>query len=86
LKSNIAKSTISKIGNSKKNVSPFDSLQKNIKIHTEIIKQKLYEYENNEITHEINQLPGNELLMKKKDYIKKSQNLILERKLRKLFV
>ena len=35
-------------------------------MHTEIIKQKLYEYENNEITHEINQLPGNELLMKKK--------------------
>lgn len=84
LKSNIAKSTISKIGNIKKNVSPFDILQKNIKIHTEIIKQKLYEYENNEITHEINQLPGNELLMKKKRLHKKKSEFNFGKKIKKI--
>ena len=40
------------------NLNPFSQLEHNIKISSKILEQKLYEYENNEITHEINQLPG----------------------------
>ena len=53
---------------SSRKLSPFNFLKETIKVDPETIQSKLYEYENNEITHEINQLPlpDNDLLMKKK--------------------
>ena len=47
-------------------ISPFAHLQKNINVDTETIKQKLYEYENNEITLQIDQLPDDYILKSKK--------------------
>ena len=67
MKSSIIKSArSSKESNitSTRKLSPFNFLKNTIKVDPETIQSKLYEYENNEITHEINQLPDNELLMK----------------------
>ena len=66
-KSNIQKSARENRKSSKKiDISPFVHLQKNINIDTETIKQRLYEYENNEITRQIDQLPGDYILKSKK--------------------
>ena len=53
---------------SSRELSPFNFLKNTIKVDQNTIQSKLYEYENNEITHEINQLPlfDHDLLMKKK--------------------
>ena len=57
-RSEISPSTLSKNKSINKiNLNPFSNLENNIKISSKILEQKLYEYENNEITHEINQLP-----------------------------
>ena len=72
-KSNIINSSRSKkISNKRVSISPFETLQKNINVDTETLKQRLYEYENNEITHQINQLPD--------DYIIKSKKRIQRKK------
>jgi hypothetical protein len=77
-KTNIINSTRSKkSSNKRENSSPFEILQKNINIDTETIKQRLYEYENNEITHQINQLPD--------DYILKTKKRIQKKKKKKTF-
>ena len=75
-KSNIINSSRAKKNSNKRvSISPFEHLQKNINVDTETIKQKLYEYENNEITHQINQLPDDNLLKsKKRNQKKKSLN------------
>ena len=66
-KSNIInKSGIKKSSSKSINVSPFENLQKSINIDTATIKQKLYEYENNELTHQINQMPDDYILKCKK--------------------
>ena len=66
-KSNILNSERENKKSSKKiDKSPFIHLQKNINIGTETIKQKLYEYENNEITRQIDQLPDDYILKSKK--------------------
>jgi len=64
-KSNIVNSSIKK-SSKKLDISPFVHLQKSVKIDTETIKQKLYEYENNEITKQIEQLPDDYILESKK--------------------
>ena len=58
------------------NLSPFLNLEQNIKIDSEILHQKLYEYENNEITHRINQLPEKNKIIKKEKVHRKSNALI----------
>jgi hypothetical protein len=66
-KSNIINTSgIKKSSNQSVKVSPFENLQKSIHIDTKTIKQKLYEYENNELTHQINQLPDDYILKSKK--------------------
>ena len=66
-KSNIINTSgIKKSSNQKVNKSPFENLQKSINIDTKTIKQKLYEYENNELTHQINQMPDDYILKSKK--------------------
>ena len=64
------RSSVKKLISKDKN-SPFNSIQKklNINIDTKNIKQKLYEYENNEITNQINKLPGN--FVSKKTLVKR---------------
>jgi hypothetical protein len=76
-KTNIINSSRSKKSSSKKvSSSPFETLQKNVNIDTETIKQRLYEYENNELTHQINQLPDDFILRsKKKNQKKKTINI-----------
>ena len=68
--SEISPSTLSKNkSKNKTNLNPFSNLEHNIRISSKILEQKLYEYENNEITHEINQLPDesrNRLIKKEK--------------------
>ena len=65
-KSNIVNSSIKKSSKKLEDISPFVHLQKTVKIDTETIKQKLYEYENNEITKQIEQLPDDYILESKK--------------------
>ena len=66
-KSNVLNSARENKKSSKKiDISPFAHLQKNINIDTETIKQQLYEYENNEITRQIDQLPDDYILKSKK--------------------
>ena len=68
--SEISPSTLSKNkSKNNTNLNPFSNLEHNIRISSKILEQKLYEYENNEITHEINQLPDesrNRLIKKEK--------------------
>ena len=79
-KSEISPSTLSKNKSQNKfNLNPFSQLEHNIKISSKILEQKLYEYENNEITHEINQLPG----QTKKKLIKKIKAIKSEKLLTK---
>ena len=64
-KTNIVNRAMKK-SSKKLDISPFEHLQKSVKIDTETIKQKLYEYENNEITMQIDQLPDDYILKTKK--------------------
>jgi hypothetical protein len=54
------------------NLNPFSELEHNIKVSSKILEQKLYEYKNNEITHEIIQLPEakNKVIKKIKKKVK----------------
>ena len=64
---------------------PFDNIQKklNINIDTESIQQKLYDYENNEITNRINNLPENMNILKRGS-LKKGKALNFGYNLKKL--
>ena len=74
-RSNIINSSRSERNSKKRvSVSPFETLEKNINVDTETIKQRLYEYENNEITHQINQLPD-DYILKTKKRIQKKKNM-----------
>jgi hypothetical protein len=65
--------------------TPFNTIKKNINIDTKTIKQKLYEYENNEITHQINLLPDDDLLLRKKRNLRKKKNAFtLEKKVKNI--
>ena len=56
-----------------------------INLSPQDIRQTLFEYENNEITLEINKLPDDELLIKKKlNNIKKKNEFILEDKIKNI--
>ena len=72
--------------NNKTNIfTPFNAIKKNINIDTKTIKQKLYEYENNEITHQINLLPDDDLLLRKKRNLRKKKNAFtLENKVKNI--
>jgi hypothetical protein len=78
-KSNIINSSRSKKSSNKRvSISPFETLEKNINVDTETIKQRLYEYENNEITHQINQLPDDYILKSKKRNQRKKKRILLK--------
>lgn len=80
-KSNITNISKDKKDESKNNeLAPFKAIRTTIEIDPEIIRQKLYEYENNEITHAINQLPGDMLKKKKRIKIKEILKLLLKKK------
>ena len=66
----VIKTNSNKKLNFKETIKPFNSIQQklNINIDTKSIKQKLYDYENNEITNQINKLPEN---IPKKDLVKR---------------
>ena len=65
--------------------SPFNTIRQKVKMSTKSIQQTLYEYENNEITHEINHLPDDNILMKKKRNQRKRKNeFILEEKIKNI--
>ena len=87
-RSEISPSALSKIRNKNKiNLNPFSNLENNIKISSKILEQKLYEYENNEITHEINQLPDeskNRLI--KKDKLIKSEKFLSKYLKKNIFI
>ena len=85
--SNISAKSKNKLENNQNNKNPtFEALKKTIiNLSPQDIRQTLFEYENNEITLEINKLPDDELLIKKKlNNIKKKNEFILEDKIKNI--